>query len=151
MKKISALLAFGGGKGVKSFSKMMILPLLPLLCGCISTGPDLYNVHWKPVGTAPEEVFLLFTADRRRVVGCCGSNRFFGPVTFGSGDQISVGMLGATRMASPHYRYEQKFLDNLQAAKKYRFEKNGELTLLDVDGEICLRLKAVPPPQGGQK
>ena len=64
---------------------------------------------------------------------------------------LSIGMLGATRMASPHMQYEQKFLENLQAAKRYRFEQDGTLSLSDIDGSICMRLQAVPPKVSGEK
>ena len=109
--------------------------------GCITAGqPELFNVEWKPAGSVPERAFLIFTPDRKRVVGCAADNRFFGPVQFQEPDRLSVGMLGSTRMASPNYRFEQKFLENLQAAKRYRFESRDELVLLDIDGEPCLRL-----------
>ena len=66
---------------------------------------------------------------------------FFGPVNI-KGNTITVGMLGATRMATPHAQYEQNFLSDLQSAKTYRFESDGTLTLIDVDGMPCMRLKA---------
>ena len=124
---------------------LLLLILLFGSSGCVTTvsTPQLYNVHWRPVGEAPENVFLIFTADKRRVVGCCGSNRFFGPVKIEK-NTISVGMLGATRMATPHAQYERKFLNDLQSAKTYRFESDGTLTLVDIDGALCMRLKADP-------
>ena len=121
--------------------------LLLLSAGC--AGPEeIVNIRWRPADGAPEGVFLLFTPDRRRVVGCCGTNRFFGPVRFGENGRLSVGMLGATRMATPHLRYEQKFLDDLQAARSCRIDGDGHLLLLDVDGEVCLKLKK--EPSGGR-
>ena len=150
MKKIASLLfkknIFSG------FSMLFLLTALLFVQGCFSISePQIYNVHWKPVENAPEGVFLLFTSDKRRVVGCCGSNRFFGPATLGNDGSISVGMLGATRMATPHFQYERKFLDDLQAAKRYRFESDGTLVFLDIDGSVCMRLKAVLPPSGTGK
>lgn len=116
-----------------------------LSAGCAGT-EDIVGIRWRPVdGNAPEGVFLFFTPDRRRVVGCCGSNRFFGPVRFEGGNGLFIGMLGASRMATPHYRYEQKFLDDLQAARSYRFGDDGYLVLSDIDGEPCLKLKKEPP------
>ena len=111
--------------------------------GCVTAGKtaQLYNVYWRPVGKVPENVYLVFTEDKRRVVGCCGKNMFFGPVNI-KGNTITVGMLGATRMATPHAQYEQNFLSDLQSAKTYRFESDGTLTLIDVDGMPCMRLKA---------
>ena len=137
------------------FSGFFILFLFIALIfaqGC-RTFPEqqLYNVYWKPVEKAPEGVFLLFTSDKRRVVGCCGANRFFGPVTINKDGTLSIGMLGATRMASPHMQYEQKFLENLQAAKRYRFEQDGTLSFSDIDGSVCMRLQAVPPKVSGEK
>ena len=41
-------------------------------------------------------------------------------------------------------------MDDLQAAKSYRFDKNGDLILLDIDGEQCMRLKAVPAEKVGK-
>ena len=96
-------------------------------------------------------VFLLFTSDKRRVVGCCGSNRFFGPATIQKDGSLSIGMLGATRMATPFFQYEKKFLEDLQAARRYRFEQDGTLLLLDIDGAVCMRLQAVSPPTAGEK
>lgn len=120
--------------------------------GC-RTFPEkqLYNVYWKPVEKAPAGVFLLFTSDKRRVVGCCGANRFFGPATVKNDGTLSIGMLGATRMATPHFRYEQKFLEDLRAAKRYRFENDGTLLFLDIDGNVCMRLQAVPSKAAGKK
>ena len=123
-----------------------ICGILSVFCsGCITADePVLFNVEWKPADPAPERAFLIFTADRRRVVGCAADNRFFGPVRFQEPDKLSVGMLGSTRMASPNYRFEQKFMENLQAAKRFRFESKDELILLDIDGEPCLRLHRKP-------
>ena len=144
MKKISALLKQNGSAGIKLLFALLFLTVLSIVFqGCASHAKrDFFNVHWKPVEQAPDTVFVLFTADKRRVVGCCGANRFFGPLEVKDNQKIEVGMLGATRMASPHVRYEQKFLDNLQSAKSYRFESNGTLTLLDVDNKPCMQLKA---------
>lgn len=118
--------------------------LLLFLCGCVSGAVPLFGTVWKPVDKAPEGVHLIFTADKRRVVGCCGSNRFFGPVKFEKEGRLSIGMLGATRMASPHYRYEQKFLDDLKAAHFWKIDDTGALVLKDVDGKVCMRLEPVP-------
>ena len=147
MKKFTAL------SKVLTSAVIPVVVFLMLTCtsGCFSVQtPELFNVYWRPAGEAPEGVFLLFTPDRRRVVGCCGSNRFFGPAAFDGKGNVKIGMLGATRMASPHYKYEQKFMDDLQAAKSYRFDKNGDLILLDIDGEQCMRLKAVPAEKVGK-
>jgi heat shock protein HslJ len=134
------------------FSLLFLFIALIFTQGCHTfPGEQLYNVHWKPVEKAPESVFLLFTSDKRRVVGCCGANRFFGPAKIGKDGTLSIGMLGATRMMSPHFRYEQKFLENLQAAKSYRFEPDGTLLFLDIDGSVCMRLRAVPPQAAGEK
>ena len=153
MKKISALLKQKGSAGGKLLFSLLFLSVLSLaFSGCASPGErDFFNVHWKPVEQAPDTVFVLFTADKRRVVGCCGANRFFGPLEVKENQKIEVGMLGATRMASPHFRYEQKFLDNLQSAKSYRFESDGTLTLLDVDIKPCMQLKAEIRPPRKQK
>ena len=144
MKKISALLTQNRFAGRKLLFSLLFLTVLSLAFhGCASpVKRDFFNVHWKPAEQAPDSVFVLFTADKRRVVGCCGANRFFGPVKVKDNQKIEIGMLGATRMASPHLRYEQKFLDNLQSAKSYRFESDGTLTLLDVDNNPCMQLKA---------
>jgi heat shock protein HslJ len=150
MKKMHSLL---NKKNIQPFFEkisaaagiLFLFVLLPVLSGCHSTQPQLYNVHWRPVGQAPEKVFLIFTSDKRRIIGCSGGNRFFGPVKIEK-NTISVGMLGATRMATPYAQYEQKFLHDLQSAKTYRFESDGTLTLIDIDGEPCMRLKAVPQP-----
>ena len=147
MKKISALLKQKEPAGGKFVFSLLFLTILSLVFqGCTSpVKRDFFNVHWKPAEQAPDSVFVLFTADKRRVVGCCGANRFFGPLEVKDDQKIEVGMLGATRMASPHFRYEQKFLDNLQSAKTYRFEADGTLTLLDVDNKPCMQLKAETP------
>jgi len=128
--------------------RLMVLcfPVAVLLtsAGCAGS-EEIVNVRWRPVEErTPEGVFLLFTSDRRRVVGCCGSNRFFGPVRFEGGNGLFIGMLGASRMATPHHKYEQKFLDDLQAARSYRFDDDGFLVLSDIDGEPCLKLKKEP-------
>jgi heat shock protein HslJ len=130
MKKLRALLT--------------TLPAILLFAGCAGT-EEVVGVRWRPAAdNTPEGVFLLFTPDRRRVVGCCGTNRFFGAVRFEGRGGLFIGMLGASRMATPHVRYEQKFLDDLQAARSYRFDSDGFLVLSDIDGEPCLKLKKEP-------
>lgn len=152
MKKISSLLSKIRKIHCKKAFYGLFSAAIVFAAGCISSQqPELFNVQWKPVGEAPEGVYLLFTSDKRRVVGCCGSNRFFGPVKVEDGQKLSIGMLGATRMATPHIRYEQKFLDDLQAVKSYRFESDGTLTLLDVDKVPCMRLKSLPSVKGKNK
>ncbi|MBQ7206985.1 MAG: META domain-containing protein [Lentisphaeria bacterium] len=132
-------------KAAASLLTALFFPVAALLAAAGCAGPDaVVNIRWRPVDGAPEGVFLLFTPDRRRVVGCCGTNRFFGPASFGPDGQLSVGMLGATRMATPHLRYEQKFLDDLQAVKSCRIDADGHLILLDIDGEVCMKLKKEP-------
>ena len=143
MKKVRALLS---GKGVKRavfpLLRALFFPVAAFLLSAGCAGPDaVTNIRWRPVEGAPEDVFLLFTPDRRRVVGCCGTNRFFGPARFEGNGRLSVGMLGATRMATPHLRYEQKFLDDLQAVRSCRIDGDGHLVLLDIDGEPCLKLR----------
>ena len=147
MKKITALFALSG--------KELLLPrfliafvfvqslIILFVSGCVSAPPEeIFEVRWKPLGKAPQGVYLLFTSDRRRVVGCCAANRFFGPVSFGNNGKMEVGMLGATRMATPDFRYEQNFLDDLQAARSWHLEKNNVLVLKDIDGNICMKLVA---------
>lgn len=148
MKKNRALLSKNG--------KILFLSVFSLLLwvfpGCVSSSrPPLVNTVWKPVGKAPEGVHLIFTPDKRRVVGCCGSNRFFGPVKFEGKNQISIGMLGATRMATPLYRYEQKFLDDLKAASLWHIDDTGALILKDIDGRVCMRLEPAEEPGKGKK
>lgn len=146
MKKVRALLSARGVKmAVPPLLRALLFPAAALLLSAGCAGPDaITNIRWRPAEGAPEGVFLLFTPDRRRVVGCCGTNRFFGPASFGPGGRLSIGMLGATRMATPHLRYEQKFLDDLQAVRSCRIDDDGHLVLLDIDGEICLKLKKEP-------
>ena len=126
--------------------KILCFSIAVLVTSAGCAGPeDIVNIRWRPVeDRTPEGVFLLFTPDRRRVVGCCGSNRFFGPVRFEGRRGLFIGMLGASRMATPHHKYEQKFLDDLQAARSYRVDDDGFLVLADIDGEPCLKLKKEP-------
>lgn len=120
-----------------------------LLCGCTAPKtPGLAGSVWQPTEKdTPESVFVEFTEDNRRVVGCCGTNRFFGPVEYAPGNRIRIGMLGATRMASPLNRYENIFLDNLQSAKSYSFDRYGNLIFRDIDGSVCLKLKRIQLPE----
>jgi heat shock protein HslJ len=110
-------------------------------------GAELTGKNWRPVivgdDTMPAEhsAFIHFAVDGS-INGNTGCNNFFGTLT-STDDGISMGEVGATRMACPPeiMQRETDFLEALQATSQFELSGNT-LKLLDGDGEILMELIA---------
>lgn len=89
--------------------------------------------------TAGREPYLAFDA-KGRVSGSGGINRFEGPART-NGDRLTLGPLGATRMAGPPEAMDDEaaFLGTLDDVAAYRLDGDS-LVLLDQDGETMAEL-----------
>ena len=74
--------------------------------------------------TKPEKAVTLTFAssgkEAKRVSGCAGVNRYFGPVTYDeAAGTIRFGSLGATMMAGPGLEYERAYLKMLASVDSF--------------------------------
>lgn len=102
-------------------------------------GASITGIQWRPVTIRSEPVaedsnmFVLFAVDGS-ISGNGGCNKFFGSLQTTDGG-ISVGELGATRMACPQQIMDQEtaFMQALQDVASFKLGDNT-LRLLSEDG-----------------
>lgn len=95
---------------------------------------------------AEEENFvLLFDGEESLVNGRTNCNRFFGAYTVEKEGDLSFGNMGMTRMACPDMEYEDLFAQMLDKVDGYSIQ-GEELSLLDEDGAVLARFRAVAAP-----
>jgi len=113
-----------------------------LLTGGIVLADELAGSEWRPVQLGEHAVadttslFVRFEAEGR-VAGHGGCNRFFGSYQITDG-QISIGPLGATRMACPEHdmNLETEFFQALEQARG--FSRDGaRLVFTDEQGNTA--------------
>lgn len=130
-------------------SGLIVMALLLSACGGAGSTADaakvtLESTAWQLVelgdraGLNEAEALgptLLFDADKQRIAGEAGCNRFMGSYRL-QGDKLSFSHLGTTMMACANgMELEQRYLELLGQVAAWRME--GErLQLLDADGEV---------------
>jgi heat shock protein HslJ len=121
--------------------------LLFLLAALILISPsapacavNLAGSEWRPsrIGTSaisPEARLFVQFKSAGQLAGHGGCNRFFGQYKI-SGNAISIGPVGATRMAcaEPLMTLEMAFFSALEGAKTFRRDKT-KLVLFDASGK----------------
>ena len=121
--------------------------LLFLLAALILISPsapacavNLAGSEWRPsrIGTSaisPEARLFVQFKSAGQLAGHGGCNRFFGQYKI-SGNAISIGPVGATRMAcaEPLMTLEMAFFSGLEGAKTFRRDKT-KLVLFDASGK----------------
>lgn len=108
-------------------------------------GASMTGVEWRPVtigdaAVAPDTpMFVRFNVDGS-IKGNGGCNNFFGSLE-STGEGVSVGELGATRMACPPEIMDQEmaFMQALQDAANFETGENS-LRLLSADRTILAEL-----------
>ena len=112
---------------MKKFSSAAAsLAALLIAGGCAALPPapkggELSGTLWKP-NASPRLAYVEFTDDDR-MVGCAGTNRFFGPVSYAKGKRIRLGPLAATRMPpGPNAKYEEQFFSAMENTRGYVLE-----------------------------
>lgn len=113
---------------------LFVVPLFALFlnAGCAAPRSDgrprgeLAGTLWRPA-ESPRTAYLEFTDDGR-LVGCAGTNRFFGPVSYAKGKRLRLGPLAATRVSGPYAKYEARFFSVMEDTRGYVLEKD-KLTL----------------------
>ena len=107
-------------------SSAATLAALLLICGCAAPPPapkggELAGSLWKPSGS-PRLAYVEFTEDGR-MVGCAGTNRFFGPVSYAKGKRIRLGPLAMTRTPpGSNAKYEELFFSAMENTRGYVLE-----------------------------
>ena len=101
---------------------------------------NLAGSEWRPsrIGTSavsPEARLFVQFKGAGQLAGHGGCNRFFGQYKI-SGNEISIGPVGATRMAcaEPVMALEMAFFSALERAKSFRRDKTT-LVLFDASGK----------------
>ena len=107
------------------------------------TPGELADTLWKPSGSPPA-AYVEFTADNR-VLGCAGTNRYFGPVTYAPGKRVNLGPLATTRAKSPYEKYERSFFSAMEETRGYVLEED-KLTLYNEERQPVLELRPVRLP-----
>jgi heat shock protein HslJ len=110
-----------------------------LLIGGTVLADGLAGSEWRPVQLGEhavadtESLFVRFEAEGH-VAGHGGCNRFFGSYQI-TGEQISIGPLGATRMACPEpvMDLEMTFFSALEQARGFSRDR-ARLVLVDEQG-----------------
>ncbi len=118
---------------------------LALVMSASVLAAGLAGSEWRPVKIGervlPESasIFVKFEAGGR-LSGYSGCNRFFGSYEIAD-DGITIGPLGATRMACPEpvMALESVFLETLQAAEGFARD-TIRLTLIDEQGRSSVQL-----------
>ncbi len=118
--------------------------LLVLSSGVAAEEPTLAGSEWRPVAlgelTLPEDVdvFVQFRGEGE-LGGFGGCNRFFGTWQV-DGDAITIGPLGATRMACPPplMEHEAALFAALEAASGFERDRI-DLRLFDEEGNELAR------------
>ncbi|MGI9367186.1 MAG: META domain-containing protein [Rhizobiaceae bacterium] len=109
----------------------------------VSHAASLAGSEWSPSSqasnTSEKQQFIQFQSEGR-VSGFAGCNRFFGSYE-SSGDSLSFGVLGATKMMCPPEAMdqEQTLFENLSRVATYQRDQQ-RLTLIDKDGITILEL-----------
>lgn len=106
----------------------------------------ILNSDWRVIEIAGEPVAdgveptLAIDADGG-ISGSGGCNRYFGSATI-EGEQITMGGIGATRMACPEPAMgeEQRYLKALDAVASWQLDAD-QLTLADETGTVLVRLE----------
>ncbi len=114
--------------------------------GDAATAAMILNSAWRVTEIAGEPVAdgveptLAIDADGG-ISGSGGCNRYFGNATI-DGEQISMGGIGATRMACPEPAMgeEQRYLKALDAVASWQLEAD-QLALADDTGTVLVRLE----------
>ena len=119
----------------------------------IMAEPKLEDTYWVLVElgerviaekTPGQELFLELSSKKQSAYGFGGCNRFFGSYE-SSGESLSFGALGATRMACPEgMDLEQELFTALGKVTRYELD-GGELRLLEGDALVA-RFEARPRP-----
>lgn len=109
----------------------------------VSHAASLAGSEWSPSSqasnTSEKQQFIQFQSEGR-VSGFAGCNRFFGSYE-SSGDSLSFGVLGATKMMCPPEAMdrEQTLFENLSRVATFQRDQQ-RLTLIDKDGITILEL-----------
>src|SRR5215471_10474506 len=107
----------------------------------------LTELQGKPVVVPPDGLApnLTLNADKKKVTGFAGINRFFGGYKL-DGDKLSFGMLGSTRMAGPPEAMEAEtaFLKMLGEVNGWKIADNT-LQLLH-DDKVIAQFKSSAAP-----
>jgi heat shock protein HslJ/uncharacterized protein YecT (DUF1311 family) len=111
-----------------------------------AAAPMILESAWRVVEIASEPVAdgvspTLAIDAEGGISGSGGCNRFFGSATI-EGEQITMGGIGATRMACPEPAMgeEQRYLQALDAVASWQIEAD-ELMLADDQGTVLVRLE----------
>lgn len=134
--------------GVTAMMAMALFTTLMAGCASNNQGPgptSLLLTHWEAddIGGQPvlsgDPPTLRFTDETGQVNGYAGCNRFFGTAEI-TGDRLSFGPLGATRMACGEQRDDQewRFLQALEQTRSYTFG-GTTLSLHDETGGTRIR------------
>ncbi len=133
--------------------------VLLLFLGCIlpgwaagQDGAALEGTEWhllqlgkRSIPRQPDrrrDPYLVFDGNRQRVAGYAGCNHVQGSYER-EGDRLAIGELTSTRMrCSTGYELETYFLRTLGRVQGWRMA-DGELELLDGEGEPIARFEAV--------
>ena len=93
--------------------------------------------RWTKPANAVTLAFAPAGKEAKRVSGCAGVNRYFGPVTYDeAAGTIRFDNLGATMMAGPGLEYERAYLKVLGAANRFAVT-NGRLILMSGNATVA--------------
>jgi heat shock protein HslJ len=119
----------------------------------VTPGPSLASTNWRVIEvggvammgdtTGPTLVF----DSAGQVSGNTGCNQYSGTVSL-SGMSIAFSPMTATLVACPdtsQMAQERRFLEEIEHARSYELNGNGELRLLDSNGTTLIRLTRIHP------
>lgn len=124
---------------------LLLAACLHFALGGVANADGLAGSEWRPTRTGSSalppqaEQFVQFKGDAK-LAGHGGCNRFFGQYKV-SGNEISIGPVGSTRMACPEpvMDAEMAFFAALDSARTYRRDK-ANLVLFGTDDKETARL-----------
>ena len=98
----------------------------------------LVEINGKALSDAQlaREPFIIFSDVDGRVSGNSSCNHFFGNYTLAANKQLTIGQIGATKMACPDMSIEQELFQLLPQVRNY--ERNGESLMLKNAGSDIL-------------
>jgi heat shock protein HslJ len=123
------------------FTPIFLLTLFVLILpSALHSAADLVGSEWRPLrietlAVSPEASLFVQFKSAGKLAGHGGCNRFFGQYKI-SGNEISIGPIGSTRMACAEsvMTLEMAFFSALEGAKSFRREKT-KLMLFNASGK----------------